>query len=199
MESLICGKNNKIGKTPAVVMINPKYPHNVGAAVRAASNFGIKQILYTGNRVSMTPTKEYRLPREERMKGYKDVTLIQNDYPFDLFEKGVVPIAIEVRENTESLYSFEHPDNAIYVFGPEDGSIPQVMMRFCHRVVSIPTAHCLNLAAAVNVVLYDRGMKEYMNGKRPALPVALTLQEQRGWDNSNEKISDENSVDDLVY
>jgi tRNA C32,U32 (ribose-2'-O)-methylase TrmJ len=30
-------------QTPAIVMIDPKYPHNVGAALRAASCFGIAQ------------------------------------------------------------------------------------------------------------------------------------------------------------
>jgi tRNA(Leu) C34 or U34 (ribose-2'-O)-methylase TrmL len=30
--------------TPAVVMIDPKFPHNVGAAIRAASCWGVRQV-----------------------------------------------------------------------------------------------------------------------------------------------------------
>lgn len=155
------GKKVKpIGAPPAVAMINPKDPHNVGNAVRAASCFGIKQVWYTGTRVSIDPANYKRLPREERMKGYKDVDLVQFDYFFDQFHKDVVPVAIEVRPNSEVLPDFVHPERALYVFGPEDGSIPQVTLRHCHRFVVIPTRHCVNLAAAVYLVMYDRRVKE---------------------------------------
>lgn len=145
-----------IDKTPSIVLCNPKYPHNVGAAVRAASCFGAKSIIFTGSRVSLNPSKGYRLPREERMKGYKDVMLLNDDYPFNRFNNNVVPVAVEVRENSEPLPIFIHPENAIYVFGPEDGSISQMMLTHCHRFIVIPSKHCLNLAAAVYLILYDR-------------------------------------------
>ena len=148
-----------IDKTPAVVLCNPKYPHNVGAAVRAASCFGAKSIIFTGSRVSLNPSKGYRLPREERMKGYKDVMLLNDDYPFNRFNDDVVPVAVEVRMNSEPLPTFIHPENAIYVFGPEDGSISQTMLTHCHRFIVIPSKHCLNLAAAVYLILYDRIVK----------------------------------------
>lgn len=147
--------------TPAIIMHNPKYPHNVGAAVRAASCFGSKLIIFTGDRVSLEPKgiKGYRLPREERMRGYKDVTLLNDQYPFNRF-KNVTPVAVELRDNAEPLPIFQHPKNAVYVFGPEDGSIPQIMLKHCHRFVVIPSKHCVNLAAAIYLVLYDRISKE---------------------------------------
>lgn len=172
---MILGNNApKHGKVPAVVLTNPKFSHNVGTAQRACSCFGIEQLWWTGNRVKLEVENGQRLPREERMRGFKDVTLINFDRPFDQFPKGTVPVAIEIRKNSEYLTSFEHPDNAIYVFGPEDGSIPKVFLPFCHRFVIIPTRHCLNLAAAVNIVLYDRMQKrgEYFN---------IANEEQRIW------------------
>jgi tRNA(Leu) C34 or U34 (ribose-2'-O)-methylase TrmL len=156
------------GKPPAIALVNPKFPHNVGAALRAASCFGMRQVWFTGKRVSLEPSKGYRLPREERMKGYRDVELLQCDYFFERFKPGaVVPVAVEVRENSESLVLFEHPENALYVFGPEDGGLSKVHLRHCHRFVVIPTAHCLNLAAAVNVILYDRRAKRQRAGQEP--------------------------------
>ena len=144
--------------TPSVILHNPKYPHNVGAAVRACSNFGGKGVLFTGDRVSLEPDKSngYRLPREERMKDYQDILLLKDEYPFNRFFKDVIPVAVEKRENAEPLTYFQHPENAVYVFGPEDGSIPQVMLRHCQRFLVIVSKHCLNLGAAVNVVLADR-------------------------------------------
>ena len=165
VESAIVGKNSKkIGETPAIALCDPKFSRNVGAIIRLASVYGIKQVLFSGNRVSLSDGE--RLPREERMKGYKDVELIQNDYFFDLFEKGVTPVAVEVRENSENLFDFENPENPLYVFGPEDGSVPKVMLQHCHRFVIIPGRFCLNLATAVSTVLYDRDMKLYKAGKK---------------------------------
>jgi tRNA(Leu) C34 or U34 (ribose-2'-O)-methylase TrmL len=147
---------------PAIVLFNPKYPHNVGGTIRAASNFGAKLIIFTGDRVSLEPPQDktkYRLPREERMKGYKDVVIIHDEYPFNRFSCAITPVAVELRLNSEILGHFIHPDNGVYVFGPEDGSIPQIYLTHCHRFVRIPSKHCLNLAAAVNVILYDRLIK----------------------------------------
>jgi len=121
------------------------------------------------------------LPREERMKGYKDVELRQFDYIFDEFEGIATPVAIELRQNAELLPQFEHPENALYVFGPEDGSIPQTYLRHCHRFVVIPTHYCVNLAAAVYLVLYDRLIKRQLAGLDPVLPIGDLLKEQRGY------------------
>jgi tRNA(Leu) C34 or U34 (ribose-2'-O)-methylase TrmL len=153
----IVGKDHpKVGLPPAVVLYNPKYPRNVGAVVRAASCYGVGQVWFTGNRFKIEEGE--RLPREERMRGYQDVELYQFDRPLDMFE-GCTPVAIEVRPGSEPLVGFEHPQDAVYVFGPEDGSLPDVMLRLCHRFVSIPTRHCLNLSMAVGTVLYDRQAK----------------------------------------
>lgn len=154
--------------TPAIIMTNPKYPHNVGSAVRACSCYNSPLILFTGDRVSLESKgkkKGYRLPREERMKGYKDVTLLNDQYPFNRFSKDVVPVAVEVRDNAEYLPLFEHPKHAVYVFGPEDGSIPQIYLTHCQRFIVIPSNHCLNLSMAIGTVLYDRRLKEMLNGE----------------------------------
>ena len=36
------------GIAPAVVLVDPKFPHNVGAAVRAASCYGVRQVWFSG-------------------------------------------------------------------------------------------------------------------------------------------------------
>lgn len=164
MKSAIWGKNTKPhGVCPAIALVNPKHARNVGMVVRLASCYGLRQVWYTGNRIDKDVEERGRLPREERMKGYKDVDIIQYDYFFDQFAD-VTPVAVEVRENSEPLHSFEHPENALYVFGPEDGSVPKVLLGHCHRFIVIPTRHCLNLATAVSTVLYDRQFKQYLNG-----------------------------------
>lgn len=155
--------NGHQGRTPAVGLVDPKFPHNVGAAVRAAPCYGIGQVWFSGDRVRLDASRRYRLPREERMRGYKDVVLRKNDRFLDAFADAV-PVAVELRRNAEPLIEFEHPDNALYVFGPEDGSLNRAVLARCHRFVVIPTRHCTNLAAAVYTVLYDRHAKRVRSG-----------------------------------
>lgn len=156
------------GRTPSLILIDPKYGHNVGMAVRLASCYGFHQVWFTGDRVSLDLVAKKRLPREERMKGYNEVEIINYDYPFDRFTDAV-PVAVEVRSNSEPLHQFDHPENAVYIFGPEDGSIPKPLLRHCHRFAVIPTRHCLNLATAVATMLWDRQYKLWLAGSADEL------------------------------
>jgi tRNA(Leu) C34 or U34 (ribose-2'-O)-methylase TrmL len=148
--------------------------------LRACAAFDADKLLVTGDRAQWEVTgKGQRLPREERMKQYNQkVELIRNDRPFDLVSG--VPIAVEVSPTAEPLATFTHPENAVYVFGPEDGSVPKVARRFCHRFIIIPSDHCLNLAAAVSCVLMHRRIQRQLLGLEPILPAYETMQEERG-------------------
>jgi tRNA(Leu) C34 or U34 (ribose-2'-O)-methylase TrmL len=172
--------HTRVHAGPGLILVNTKYVHNVAAAIRAASCFDVTRLVWTGPRVD--PSLLDRLPREERMKGYKDVVWTHDtlNKPFDLFGPTVTPVCVELLENSEPLTTFEHPDNPVYVFGPEDGGVPQVLRRFCHRFVHIQSSHCLNLAAAINVVLHDRKAKLQLSGKLPILPTGEMLSEHRG-------------------
>src|SRR5262245_47232051 len=66
--------------TPAVALWDPKYPHNVGAAVRAASCFGARLVVFSGTRIPIGGRKGWRLPRGERMRGYNDITILNDDH-----------------------------------------------------------------------------------------------------------------------
>ena len=139
-----------------VLLWSPKYINNLAAAVRACACWGADELLFTGSRIEHP--EEARLPRELRMKAYADVVLTQTARPFDLTH-GYTPVCVELLNGAVPLTTFVHPPKAVYVFGPEDGSVPQVWRRLCHHFVYLPSAHCLNLAATINVVLYDRAMK----------------------------------------
>ena len=171
----------------AVALTDPRFPHNVGAALRACSCWDIPRLLWSGKRVphpdewkDNEELNQYRLPREERMKGYKRVEIQRTDRFKDIILEGYTPVAIEVMENSENLFDFIHPENALYIFGPEDGSLEKSILQHCHRFVHIPTQFCLNLACAVNVVLADRAAKKYRSTGS-----LLTLQDNRGFGNIN--------------
>ena len=51
------------GITPALALVDPKFPHNVGAAVRAASCYGVRQVWFSGDRVQRYSRPRMRKPR----------------------------------------------------------------------------------------------------------------------------------------
>ena len=83
---------------------------------------------------------------------------------------------------------YQHPlDDAAYVFGPEDGSVGNNWKSLCHEFVYIPSRHCLNLAAAVNVVLSHRLLQRMSMGVdselwSPAVHEDRGLIDVPGWD-----------------
>lgn len=159
---------------PAIVLHEPKYPHNVGQVVRLASAYGVGQVWYSGDRIRRALGD--RLPREERMRRYADVMLINHPDPLTRLLAAVpraCPVAVELRPNSENLVDFVHPDECegmppVYVFGPEDGSLPGPIVKRCHRFVVIPSFECLNLATSVATILYDR-MAKMPAEARPAV------------------------------
>jgi tRNA(Leu) C34 or U34 (ribose-2'-O)-methylase TrmL len=157
---------------PAIVLHMPKYPHNVGQVVRLASAYGISQVWYSGERIRAALGE--RLPREERMRRYEDVALINHPDPLARLSAAIpqaCPVAVELRPGSESLVDFIHPDGdspPIYIFGPEDGSLPGPIVKRCHRFVVIPSFECLNLATSVATILYDR-MAKMPTSSRPSV------------------------------
>lgn len=155
----------------AIVLCNPKTPYNVGGVIRAASIFGAREVWWTGERVTderrvnrgmgtNLKGRKWRLPREERMRAYDVAWGVDENALGRLVREGFTPVCVERLQRSESLPMFVHPEgDVVYVFGPEDGGVPGDVRASCHRFVTIPGEHCLNLACAVNVTLYDRLFK----------------------------------------
>lgn len=139
----------------SIGLSNPKSPDNVGSVKRAAGNYGVDSICYTGQRYPRALKLNPDAPDTGRKVGMNiPVTgvgsLIEN------VPDGVKIVCVEFAENAESLPGFKHPEKAFYIFGPEDGNLTQDIIDCADAVVYIPTIGCMNLAATVNVVLYDR-------------------------------------------
>lgn len=140
-----------------IMLISPKHEVNVANTKRAAAAFGADTVVVVGRRY--TPTtglKGDRKPRPLRMKCYDHVKMIYVD-TFPEVDGNLV--IVEKLEWATPLNKFIHPPNPVYIFGPEDGSVPRWIREKSKLITFIPTTECLNLASAVNVVLYDRNAK----------------------------------------
>ena len=63
-------------------------------------------------------------------------------------------------DDARDLTTYTHPERAFYIFGPEDGTLGKSITERCRDRILVPTKHCMNLAACVNVILYDRLAKQ---------------------------------------
>lgn len=131
-------------------LVAPKNEHNVGGAMRAAQCYGASLILLQAPRFRHRSTNVGHAERHIPMI----VGPICEHRPFDC-----PMVVIEIVDGARSLPDFRHPERALYVFGPEDGSVPKDIISRAQHIVSVPTRICMNLAATVNVVLYDRMAK----------------------------------------
>lgn len=133
---------------------NPKSPTNVGAVMRAAGCFGVDAVFYTGTRYD----KAARFHTDTKNRTLS-IPLTGVDELLDEVPEGMAVVCVELVEGATPLPEFNHPEQALYVFGAEDSTLRQSMIDRADAVVYIPTTGCLNLAATVNVVLYDRLVK----------------------------------------
>lgn len=141
----------------AIGLFMPKTPANIGSVLRAAHCYGAALVAATGRRYHNSPT--------DTGKAYRHLPLLQVDDLFSVVPHDCVPVAVDLIEGARSLVTYQHPERAFYIFGPEDGTLGKQVTERCRDIVFVPTAFCMNLAAAVNVVLYDRAAKEERAGK----------------------------------
>ncbi len=137
--------------TVIIGLHNPKSPTNVGAVMRAAGCYDASQVRYNGTRYSRAVRFQ-----TDTQNTQERIALVEMDDLTAELDKDVAVVCVEFAVGATSLPSFSHPENAVYIFGPEDGSLPQDIVDRADHVVYVPTHGCMNLAATVNVVLYDR-------------------------------------------
>jgi len=138
-----------------IALDNPKCLANLGGALRAAQCYSAALVLVGGPRM-------IRLKglATDTIKAYRHlpVTLVADvidQIPYDC-----IPVAVDLVEGACDLRTYVHPERAFYVFGPEDGTLGKRVLEKCRDRIMVPTIGCMNLAATVNVVLYDRLSKQ---------------------------------------
>lgn len=125
-----------------------KDPANLGGVLRAAQCYGAASVVVSGGRMGKYAT--------DTMKAYRHIPCTETDDVMRNIPFGAMPVVVELCERAKSLIGFTHPESAFYIFGPEDGSVRREIIDRAPLVVQVPTNFCMNLAATVNVVLYDR-------------------------------------------
>lgn len=135
----------------AIGLMQPKSNDNVGGVLRAAGCYEASLVVIQGTR--------YLKARTDTTKQFRHIPLIHTTDLRASIPFSCIPVAVDLVEGACSLHSYSHPERAFYIFGPEDSTLGREVLPWCRDRVYIPTKGCMNLAAAVNVVLYDRQKK----------------------------------------
>ncbi len=148
-----------------IVLHQPRYPENIGAAVRAMRNMGI-------GRLVVVEPREYDLEKIQKMATHACLETVEGIQRKESLKEALEPFHYVVgttarlggqrRTSTpgamaEKLISISRENEVAILFGREDRGLANEDLRRCHELVHIPTADfsSLNLAQAVMVMCYE--------------------------------------------
>ena len=137
----------------AIGLYKPKTDANVGSALRAAKIYGCSMVSIEGARNSALKHGTNTISAHKHMPVFTPDSLL-DVRPFDC-----QLVVVDLIDGAEPLPTFKHPERAMYIFGPEDGTLGRQHTQHAQHIVYVPGAHCMNLAASINVILYDRMVK----------------------------------------
>ncbi len=149
-----------------VILYEPHYSENIGAAARCCCNMGIPQLIVVR---PCRPESEKML----KMATHEASALIETMPVFDSLEEALAPFHYVVgttartgrqrrpthtlRGLAEKLVGLGIKDRIALLFGPENQGLTNSQLRLCQSLVTIPTAafSSINLAQSVMIVCYE--------------------------------------------
>lgn len=146
-----------------IIFYDPKNTENVGTALRSAYLYNADVFIIIGQRehvqrVLKQGSNTYKAHHHIPTLFFNSWEQFQESFSRD----GVKLVAIELATSSISLPSFQHPKNAMYVFGNERNGIPKDVLSQCDHIVQIPAVRppgSFNLSTACSITLYDRFAK----------------------------------------
>lgn len=154
-----------LGNT-AIVLMEPKYPENIGAAARCAMNMGIRTLIVVGHEA---PDQEIML----KMATHKAAHIIKELQQFTSLAEALAPFSHVVgttarqgrkrrienspRHMLDTILPLLKNNRVALLFGPENRGLTNDDLKYCQTTVTIPTADfsSLNLAQAVAILSYE--------------------------------------------
>jgi len=135
----------------SVAVVRAKNPFNVGAIIRVAHSFLVREIFLIG-------TEPYYRKASMGMHRYENVVECADSADF-LARLGDRPLySIERDHACTTLWQVDYPDDVVLLFGSEDEGIDAKLLAASAEVIAIPMYginHSFPVAVAAGMVLCD--------------------------------------------
>ena len=150
----------------SIVLLQPRYSENIGAAARAMLNMGIRQLVIVDPQNFDLP-KALKLATHfasdivEKSKFYPDLKEALSSFNYVVGttarlggQRQVVNTPLTL---SRKLIPISEKNRIAILFGPEDKGLSNEDIRYCHALVNIPTTQfsSLNLAQSVMILCYE--------------------------------------------
>lgn len=136
-----------------VGIVSGKCPENLGGLWRSAHAFGADFLFTVGARY---PSRRQPTDTSDARKHVPLFEFATVPELVAFVPAGTAFIGVELDNRAVPLVGYTHPERAVYLLGAEDRGLPASALGGCDDVVRIPGTHCLNVATAGSIVLYDR-------------------------------------------
>jgi tRNA/rRNA methyltransferase len=171
----------------AIVLHEPHYPENIGAAARAAKNMGISRIL-------LVNPIECDMERVLKMATHNAEDVVTRMEIYDRLEDALAPFGYVVgttarigshrqglkhpRQVADELIEISQKNRVAVLFGTESCGLANEHLRYCDALVNIPTADfsSINLAQSVMIMVYEIFCAA-SERKEPSIPRLATHRE----------------------
>jgi tRNA/rRNA methyltransferase len=149
-----------------IVLHQPRYPENIGAAARAMRNMGI-------DRLVVVDPHNYDIEKVLKLATHVALNIVENIKFFSNLKEALSPFQYVVGTTArlggqrqvvsspsklaEKLVQISFDNHIAVLFGPEDRGLSNEDIRRCHSLVNIPASDfsSLNLAQAVMIICYE--------------------------------------------
>lgn len=175
-DSNISGKVNL--DNISIVLQRPRFPENIGAAARAMRNMGIHRLI-------VVQPENFHLESIQKMATHVASDVVEKIEIHDDLRSALASFQYIIgttarlgrkrkdidtpAQTAEKLIAVARENHVAILFGPEDRGLTNDDLRFCHRLVHIPTAEfsSLNLAQAVMIMSYELFLAAQRQNKVP--------------------------------
>lgn len=151
-----------------IVLVETRFPENIGAVARASANFGSAPI-------SLVNPEMWEIEKAKPLATKQGIMLLENIQVYKTLDKAITESTLCIgtsarlggvrrevltpKECAKEIFRYlSKGEKVSLIFGPEDRGLENHHLELCQKLVTIPTApQCssLNLAQAVVLILYE--------------------------------------------
>jgi len=135
----------------SVAVCRAKNPFNVGAIIRVAHSFLVREIFLIGS-------EPYYERAAMGMQKYETIVECPDERAFLRATEGRPLVGVERDHATTSLWEAEMPRDLVFVFGSENDGVPASLLAACGQVLAIPMYginHSYPVAIAAGMVMCE--------------------------------------------